>query len=195
MAWRPWRSVTALLQRKESGGYDCGIGTFARYVREGEVGWNSPPALTFAQGPTTIRETSFAQVFGRDLQDARDATRRFLRYGEPSDLDRAWDIYYGVFRKVEKQLPQLTTLDLQYVSPELLKARNLELAVPGQFWPISNYRQVSCLSVGTYQSGRPIIRISSFATKLTVISSKQRPRRLCLKGDDGRDYQYVLKGS
>jgi FKBP12-rapamycin complex-associated protein len=32
---------------------------------------------------------------------------------------------------VEKQLPQLTTLDLQYVSPGLLKARNLELAVPG----------------------------------------------------------------
>lgn len=36
-----------------------------------------------------------------------------------------------VFRKVEKQLPQLTTLDLQYVSPSLLKARNLDLAVPG----------------------------------------------------------------
>lgn len=70
-------------------------------------------------------------MFGRDLQDAREASKRFLRYGETSDLDRAWDIYYGVFRKIEKQLPQLTTLDLQYVSPELLKARNLELAVPG----------------------------------------------------------------
>lgn len=48
--------------------------------------------------------------------------------------------------------------------------------------------------LGTYQSGRPIIRIESFATKLTVIASKQRPRRLSLKGSDGRDYQYVLKG-
>lgn len=27
-----------------------------------------------------------------------------------------------------------------------------------------------------------------------MIASKQRPRRLSLKGDDGRDYQYVLKG-
>jgi FKBP12-rapamycin complex-associated protein len=36
-----------------------------------------------------------------------------------------------VFKKIEKQLPQLTTVDLQYASPELLKARNLELAVPG----------------------------------------------------------------
>ena len=69
-------------------------------------------------------------------------------YSDTSELDKAWDIYYGVcgrfmwskprshlfvqvFKKVEKQLPQLTTLDLQYVSPSLLKARNLELAVPG----------------------------------------------------------------
>ena len=41
------------------------------------------------------------------------------------------DIALQVFRKIEKQMPQLTTLDLQYVSPELLKARNLDLAVPG----------------------------------------------------------------
>jgi serine/threonine-protein kinase mTOR len=47
---------------------------------------------------------------------------------------------------------------------------------------------------GTYQSGRPVIKITSFATKLAVIASKQRPRRLSLKGDDGRDYQYILKG-
>jgi FKBP12-rapamycin complex-associated protein len=75
-------------------------------------------------------------------------------------------------------MPQLTTLDLQYVSPELLKARDLDLAVPG-----------------TYQSGqRQIITITSFASKLTVIASKQRPRRLSVRGSDGRDYQYVLKG-
>ncbi len=36
-----------------------------------------------------------------------------------------------VFKRIDKQLPQLTTLDLQYVSPSLLKARNLDLAVPG----------------------------------------------------------------
>lgn len=129
------------------------------------------------KGPETAREISFAQTFGRDLHEAREACRRFRIYGETSELDRAWDIYYGVFKRVEKQLPQLTTLDLQYVSPHLLKARNLELAVPG-----------------TYQSGRPVIRIQSFATKLTVIASKQRPRRLSLKGDDGRDHQYLLKG-
>lgn len=38
---------------------------------------------------------------------------------------------YKVFKKVEKQLQHLTTLDLQYVSPELLRSRNLDIAVPG----------------------------------------------------------------
>ena len=46
-----------------------------------------------------------------------------------------------------------------------------------------------------YKSGKPIIRIQSFATKLTVIPSKQRPRKLTLKGSDGCDYSYLLKGA
>ena len=50
------------------------------------------------------------------------------------------------------------------------------------------------LNTGTYESGKPIIRIQSFTTKLTVIPSKQRPRKLALKGSDGRDYAYLLKG-
>ncbi|OBZ74140.1 Phosphatidylinositol 3-kinase tor2 [Grifola frondosa] len=150
---------------------------FTDHNPEGMIAFLEPLHEILEAGPKTARETSFTQVFGRDLHEAREACRRFRIYGEKRDLEKAWEIYYGVFKKIEKQLPQLTTLDLQYVSPELLKARNLHLAVPG-----------------TYQSGKPVITIASFATKLTVISSKQRPRRLSLKGSDGRDYQYVLKG-
>ncbi|KAK0217827.1 phosphatidylinositol 3-kinase [Armillaria fumosa] len=128
-------------------------------------------------GPTTAREISFIQTFGKDLRGAREACQRYRQYGDTSDLDKAWDIYYAVFKKIEKQLPQLTSLDLQYVSPILLNVRDLELVVPG-----------------TYQSGREIIKIFSFSPKLPVIASKQRPRRLTLRGSDGRDYQYVLKG-
>ncbi|KAJ7215054.1 phosphatidylinositol 3-kinase [Mycena pura] len=128
-------------------------------------------------GPQTVRETSFTQVFGTELHHAREACRRYRQYGETRELDNAWGIYFAVFQKIEKQLPQLTALDLQYVSPELQNLRNLDLAVPG-----------------TYQSGREVIYIGSFAPRLSVISSKQRPRRMALKGSDGRDYQYLLKG-
>ncbi|KAF7350698.1 Serine/threonine-protein kinase TOR [Mycena sanguinolenta] len=128
-------------------------------------------------GPQTVRETSFNQVFGTELRHAREACRRYRQFGETRELDNAWGIYFAVFQKIEKQLPQLTALDLQYVSPELLNVRDLDLAVPG-----------------TYQGGREVVYIANFAPRLSVISSKQRPRRMVMKGSDGRDYQYLLKG-
>ncbi|KAG8827189.1 phosphatidylinositol kinase- protein kinase tor1 [Serendipita sp. 401] len=129
------------------------------------------------QGPQTSRETSFLQVYGRDLRDARDACMRYRRYRDSGEMDRAWELYYGVFRRIERQLPQLTVLDLQHVSPNLLAAQDLELAVPG-----------------TYRAGKPTIRISKFSSKLSVISSKQRPRRLSIIGSDEVEYQFLLKG-
>ncbi|CCJ30549.1 unnamed protein product [Pneumocystis jirovecii] len=129
------------------------------------------------RGPETLREISFHQAFGRDLQEAREWCIKYRKTGEIGDLNQAWDLYYQVFRKITKQLPQLTTLELQYVSPKILSAVDLELAVPG-----------------TYVSKKPIIRIISFSPTFTVITSKQRPRRLTIRGSDGKDYQYALKG-
>lgn len=131
------------------------------------------------KGPETLRETSFAQTHGRDLADARECGRRYRQYGEISDLNQAWDLYYHVFRRITKQLPATNSvqLDLQYVSPKLLALRDLELAVPG-----------------TYHSGQPVVRIAGFEQIVLVITSKQRPRRLKMKGSDGRTYQYLLKG-
>ena len=60
---------------------------------------------------------------------------------------------------------QLTSLELQYVSPKLLMCRDLELAVPG-----------------TYDPNQAIIRIQSIAASLQVITSKQRPRKLTIMG-------------
>jgi FKBP12-rapamycin complex-associated protein len=110
---------------------------FSEKNAQGMIAVLEPLHAMLDAGPVTARETSFVQVFGRELHEAREATRRFRAYGDTTHLDKAWDIYYGVFRKVEKQLPQLTTLDLQYVSPSLLKARNLDLAVPGMSCPLS----------------------------------------------------------
>ncbi|KAF7308485.1 Serine/threonine-protein kinase TOR [Mycena chlorophos] len=133
------------------------------------------------KGPETARESAFAQTFGRELREARECCRRFRNYGETAQLDKAWDIYYAVFKKIDKQLqsqsPQVSTLDLQHVSPWLLAARDLELAIPG-----------------TYRSGHEVVSIQRFAPKLHVITSKQRPRRLYMHGSDGKEYQYLLKG-
>ncbi|KAG0345157.1 phosphatidylinositol kinase- protein kinase tor1 [Podila humilis] len=136
-----------------------------------------PLHMMLQRGPETLREISFNQAFGRDLKEAQECCIRYGQSQDINDLNQAWDIYYQVFRRIAKQLPQLSTLDLPYVSPQLQAARDLELAIPG-----------------TYKSGEPIVKISSFVPTLTVMTSKQRPRRLTVKGSDGRDYQYLLKG-
>lgn len=127
--------------------------------------------------PETLREVTFQNSFGRDLNDAYEWVLNYRRTKDITNLNQAWDIYYNVFRRISRQLPQLQTLDLQDVSPKLLAAKDLDIAV-----------------FGTYTVGKPVIRIIRFDTIFAVISSKQRPRKFSVKGSDGKDYQYVLKG-
>ncbi|XP_029434781.1 serine/threonine-protein kinase mTOR isoform X2 [Rhinatrema bivittatum] len=129
------------------------------------------------RGPQTLKETSFNQAYGRDLMEAQEWCRKYMKSGNVKDLTQAWDLYYHVFRRISKQLPQLTSLELQYVSPKLLMCRDLELAVPG-----------------TYDPNQPIIRIQSIAPSLQVITSKQRPRKLTLMGSNGHEFMFLLKG-
>nr|CAD7392941.1 unnamed protein product [Timema cristinae] len=129
------------------------------------------------RGPQTLKETSFNQAYGRDLMEAQEWCHRYKVSGNVRDLNQAWDLYYHVFRRISRQLPQLTSLELQYVSPKLLMCRDLELAVPGSYIP-----------------GQPVVRIAHIQSSLQVITSKQRPRKLCVRGSNGRDYMFLLKG-
>ena len=62
------------------------------------------------------------QAYGRELNDAYQWLQRFLQDRKEAELHQAWDLYYHVFKRINKQLPSLTTLDLQYVSPHLARA-------------------------------------------------------------------------
>ena len=59
----------------------------------------------------------------------------------------------------------------------MLAARDLELAVPG-----------------TYHAGQPITSIHLVVPTLSVITSKQRPRKCTIAGSDGREHVFLLKG-
>ncbi|KAG8529931.1 uncharacterized protein KY384_005412 [Bacidia gigantensis] len=125
----------------------------------------------------TLREISFTQTFGRDLANAHHFCEVYKTTSEKGDLNSAWDIYYMVFRRIQKQLPSMLSMELEYVSPKLHIARNLDLCVPG-----------------TYQSGKPATRMMSFVPLVAIIPSKQRPRRLTVRGSDGKGYDFCLKG-
>lgn len=87
------------------------------------------------------------------------------------------DIYYTVFRRINKQLPSLTKLELMQCSPALNRARSLELGVPGSYRVDGSY-----------------VNIEKFIPSVEVITSKQRPRKITLRGSDGKDYVFLLKG-
>jgi FKBP12-rapamycin complex-associated protein len=150
---------------------------FGDHNIEGMFATLSPLHVLLDKGPETLREISFIQSFGRELQEARDWCSTYRTTNEIGDLNQAWDLYYQVFRKIARQLPGLMTLEMQYVSPKLKSLHDLELAIPG-----------------TYESGKPVTRIMSINPVATVIQSKQRPRRLVIVGSDGADYTYLLKG-
>ncbi|KAM7482395.1 hypothetical protein LguiB_006978 [Lonicera macranthoides] len=131
---------------------------------------------------TTTKEKAFIQAYHHELLEAYECCMKYKRTGKDAELTQAWDLYYHVFRRIDKQLQSLTTLDLKArkkvsVSPELLECRDLELAVPG-----------------TYRAGSVVVTIASFACELLVITSKQRPRKLTIHGSDGEDYAFLLKG-
>ncbi|KAI1483190.1 FAT-domain-containing protein [Daldinia eschscholtzii] len=150
---------------------------FGDHNIEGMFATLGPLHELLERGPETLREISFAQTFGRDLTEAREWCRQYESSHDVNDLNQAWDLYYQVFRRIGRQLPQMSTLELAYCSPKLLAAKNLDLAVPGQ-----------------YRSGAPIIRILSFDSTFSVINSKQRPRKLNTNGSDGNQYSFLLKG-
>ena len=129
------------------------------------------------RGSKSARESLFIQFYGHELKEARELGIRYKQTGNSNDLNAAWDLYYQVFRRINKALPQLKGLELETVSPKLLNCRNLELAIPG-----------------TYRADREVVRISSVDGQVGVIASKQRPRKLIMHGSDGEKHLFLLKG-
>lgn len=161
------------------------------------------------KGAETLKEADFITAFGQDLNKAHEHIKDYMRlmseggkstptstyagatngYGLSSDqhilhieeaetaLNKTWDIYYKVFRHINKQFPALTKLELSDCSPALSKLRSLELGIPGSYRVDGSY-----------------IRIQKFVRNVQVITSKQRPRKITLRGSDGKDYVFLLKG-
>lgn len=139
------------------------------------------------RGATTNKETAFIHAYGRDLREAREFCQRYRtsrannRDNDTNNSNRfielAWEKYYAAFKRITKQMTQMTSLELSYVSPRLMISRDLELAVPG-----------------TYEPNKPLIRIKAFNANIQVITSKQRPRKISIFGSNGCEYVFLLKG-
>ena len=47
------------------------------------------------------------QAYGHELEEAFEWCRRYRVSRKESDLHQAWDLYYHVFKRINKQLPSL----------------------------------------------------------------------------------------
>lgn len=139
------------------------------------------------EGAQTSYEKEFLTDYGRDLHDAASLCRQYQRgrkEGEDEEtlephILQAWNLYGQVFRKIQKHQQSMMDLNLSHVSFGLNHAHGLTLAVPGTYKPDENV---------------PVVRIEAFNPHLTVIQSKQRPRKLSIIGSNGLEYHFLLKG-
>eukprot|EP01129_Flabellula_baltica_P009387 TRINITY_DN3829_c0_g1_i1.p1 TRINITY_DN3829_c0_g1~~TRINITY_DN3829_c0_g1_i1.p1 ORF type:complete len:2225 (-),score=435.29 TRINITY_DN3829_c0_g1_i1:13-6618(-) len=131
------------------------------------------------EGAQTARDSLFLKHFGKLLVQAEDFTRRYKHSKNISDLKEAWDLYFAIYRRLTKYLKGQKVVELKHCSPILLEhGNNLELAVPG-----------------TYKAHKDPIRIVRFSTSIAIMKSKHRPRRISVFGDNGHDYNFLLKGN
>jgi serine/threonine-protein kinase mTOR len=157
-------------------------------------------------GSKTNTEAAFIQAYGSELKEAHNFLTRYTRHMsesglpipvsrsggggggmtkdqsasppvEQSYLTSAWDLYTLIIRRIHPTLKQITSHNLVNVSPQLVAAQHLDLAIPG-----------------TYTLRGEAVRIRGFRQHLSIILSKQRPRKIYLFGENGLEYVFLLKG-
>lgn len=147
-------------------------------------------------GAQTSHEQAFLQSYGTELKEAHQCLVRYVahmeecqlniptgrpvggpRPSEETHLVRAWDLYIPIFKRIMPTLRLITSHTMSNVSPQLVEAHDLDLAIPG-----------------TYTLTGDAVRIKGFSKQFGVILSKQRPRKIRLFGLDGLEYVFLLKG-
>jgi FKBP12-rapamycin complex-associated protein len=130
--------------------------------------------------PKTINEIHFHQSFRSELKEANKLLQDYLENNNYISYKEAWDIYHTCFRTIAKNFATFECLDLESISPALFNFRESEIEIPGIYQNDENQQK--------------LIKISRFSSKLSVLNSKQHPRRIVIYGSDEKDYPFLLKG-
>lgn len=149
--------------------------------------------LMDTKDPETECERKFRQDFEADLKQADEFGRQVMAANEqdpdvsnnPAEqrrrgelMDRAWLLYFQVFRRLQRAQETMNVLEMESVSPKLQLVENLVLAIPGRYKP----------------GGGDPVTIAGFAPRLEVVQSKQRPRKIEIIDSEGKEHAFLLKG-
>ncbi|KAI9470908.1 MAG: hypothetical protein EXX96DRAFT_603026 [Benjaminiella poitrasii] len=121
----------------------------------------------------TPHEQWFQQMYGKQLTDAYHLLRK------PTSVKgyrRGWECFQQLHRQFMAETHKVRIIDLSQVSPYLYNMKNTPIGIPGQ-----HEDESSCF-------------IDSFGSNVIVLPTKTKPKKLDLKGSDGRKYSYLFKG-
>lgn len=120
---------------------------------------------------------AFHHEFGQEIKEGYELLECYERTGNSICLSQAFETFISIYRRVKDSFEYLKKVYLKNVAPRLVLSFKYCSSIPGMYNLHSNN-----------------IKISSFHNELSVLQSKQRPRKLKVYGDDGKEYHFLLKG-
>ena len=105
------------------------------------------------------------------------AFREYVKPPKKETLEELWHQCKELYNILKHGIDQTTFIDVPSVAPDLAKVKDVNIAVPG-----------------TYHKDQPLITISLVGRSMEVLRSKQHPKKLCVRGSNGQEFWYLLKG-
>ena len=132
--------------------------------------------VKFREKPKCELHHQFLKQYG----DQIETLEKLLHAYSPSNqmaLNSIMAWLQNMNQALSEDIKRIHTISLSSLSSQLGEKQHFKLAVPG-----------------TYKPGKDIIRIKYFVGQFTVYATKQQPKDVIVRGEDGNFYQYLVKG-
>lgn len=129
------------------------------------------------QPPTSFHEKLFVHEYGQEISEANEYLREFQAKKNPEVLQVAWHHYINIFYSIKQIIKELNSFKLKDASPYLANLPNKTIFVPGTSGDATN----------------PPVLIQYFEQDISIMKSKQRPRKLVVHGKNGEKIKFLLK--
>ncbi|ORX56229.1 hypothetical protein DM01DRAFT_1406563 [Hesseltinella vesiculosa] len=126
----------------------------------------------------TRHEQWFNATFGKPIRRAFDAFKRPTL----QTYRKSWDRFLQLHRTMTSETNKLRMVDLDRISPYLASLRSTTIQIPGM--------------QRTFKDNRPddTPLLDRFGTRVMILPTKTKPKKLDMYGSNGTKYTYLFKG-
>ncbi|CAO3626259.1 unnamed protein product [Mucor hiemalis] len=122
---------------------------------------------------STPHELWFKNTYEKHITQAYDLLKKPASMKE---YRRGWESFQKLYRQMMAETNKLRILELSQISPYLSEMKSTLIGIPGL-----HENDDSCF-------------IDSFHNSVIVLPTKTKPKKLDMKGTDGKKYSYLFKG-